>query len=96
VSVKESPPAGAADPLPEERTPADITEEERKRALRRLVRLLQVGGITFLVVVVLGLLPGALEKVSPELAAFTSKAIWVLAPILPIVLLVFAARRLRR
>jgi hypothetical protein len=94
--VKESPPAGQADPLPEERTPADITEEERKRALRRLVRLLQVGGITFLVVVVLGLLPGALAKISPELGALGSKASWVLAPVLPIVLLVFAALRLRR
>ena len=94
--MKESPPSAPVDPLPEERTPADITEEERKRALRRLVRLLQVGGITFLVVVVLGLLPGALEEISPRLGALASKAMWVLAPVLPIVLLVFAARRLRR
>lgn len=94
--MKESPPEGAADPLPEERTPADITEEERRRALRRLVRLLQVGGITFLVVVVLGLLPGVLGEASPELGALASKAIWVLAPVLPVALLVFAVLRLRR
>jgi hypothetical protein len=79
-----------------ERTPGDIDEAERARATRTLVRRLQLGGIVFLAVVSLGLLPAALAAVSPALGRAASGAAWVVAPLLTVALLVFAALRLRR
>jgi hypothetical protein len=79
-----------------ERTPGDIDEAERARATRTLVRRLQLGGIVFLAAVSLGLLPTALAAVSPALARVASGAAWVVAPLLALALLVYAALRLRR
>jgi hypothetical protein len=79
-----------------ERTPADLTEEERARATRALVTRLQVGGIVFLAAVLLGLLPAALSAVSPSLGRSASGAAWVIVPLLAVALLAFAALRLRR
>jgi hypothetical protein len=79
-----------------ERTPGDISDEERARASRKLVARLQVGGIVFLGVVLLGLLPSALSAVSPALGRAASGAAWVIAPLVTVGLLVFAALRLRR
>lgn len=75
---------------------AGLTDEERARAIRTLVRRLQAGGIAFLAVVCLGLLPGVLSTEWPALGRVATFAIWVVAPALPIALLVFAALRLRR
>jgi hypothetical protein len=79
-----------------ERTPDDLSEEERARAARKLVARLQVGGIVFLGVVALGLLPAALAAVSPPLGRAATAAAWVIAPLVTVGLLVFAALRLRR
>ena len=80
-----------------ERDPADtLTPEERARAIRRLVRRLQAGGIAFLAVVCLGLLPAVLSAEWPALGRVATFAVWVVAPAIPIGLLVFAAFRLPR
>lgn len=74
----------------------DLTEEERARAKRTLVHRLQLGGIVFLAVVILGLAPAALSKVAPDLARVVAIAAWLVAPVLGGGLLVFALLRLRR
>ena len=58
-------------------------------------RLLQLGGLVFLVVVSLGLLPRALRDAHPEAARLASVAAWVVAPALGIGLLLLSALRLR-
>jgi hypothetical protein len=84
-------------PAREGRDPAEeLSEAERGRALRKLSRLLQAGGMVFLAVVSLGLLPAVLSTVWPALGRAATFAIWVVAPTIPIGLLVFAALRLRR
>jgi hypothetical protein len=75
---------------------AGLTEAERARAVRTLVHRLQAGGIAFLAVVCLGLLPAVLSTEWPALGHAATFAIWVVAPAIPIGLLVFAASRLRR
>lgn len=87
-----------AHPAPEHdpRDPGGFGEEERARALRALSRRLQVGGGAFLVIVSLGLLPTVLSSVSPALGRAAAVAAWVVAPIVAVSLLVFAALRLRR
>jgi hypothetical protein len=52
--------------------------------------------MVFLAVVSLGLLPAVLSTVWPALGRAATFAIWVVAPTIPIGLLVFAALRLRR
>ncbi len=78
-----------------EREP-ELSDEERARIVRRLSRLLQAGGIAFLAVVSLGLLPRILSPAWPSLGRAISVAAWVLAPAIGIALLVFAVRGLRR
>lgn len=75
---------------------AGLSEAERRRAVRALVRRLQVGGIAFVAVVCLGLLPAVLGAERPGLGRAATIAVWVVAPAIPIALLVFAALRLRR
>ena len=86
-------------PRPPDRDPRDpsgFDEKERARARGILSRRLQAGGIVFLVVVSLGLLPRVLGAVSPALGRAAGAAVWVVAPLLVVGLLVFAALRLRR
>ncbi len=73
-----------------------LTPEERTRAKRRLLHRLQAGGIVFLAVVVLGLLPAAIAKVAPELGRSAAVVVWFVAPVLGAALVVFALLRLRR
>jgi hypothetical protein len=70
--------------------------EERARRLRRLSAFLQAGGITFLAVVSLGLLPTILAASYPGAGEKVAVAVWILAPAVPIALLVVAAFRLPR
>ena len=58
-------------------------------------RLLQLGGLVFLAVVSLGLLPRALRDSHPEAARAISVAAWFVAPALGIGLLLLSALRLR-
>ncbi len=74
----------------------DLTDEERARASARLVHRLLVGGIAFLAVVVLGMLPALLSKESPALGRTAALGIWIVAPAIPLGLLVVAGMRLRR
>jgi hypothetical protein len=81
-----------------EREAAESPEQaaERARRLRRLSRFLQAGGIVFLAVVSLGLLPTILSASYPAAGAKAAVAVWILAPAVPIGLLVVAAFRLPR
>ncbi len=81
-----------------EREPAPTEEDERARArrLRWFSRFAQAGGIAFLAVVSLGLLPTIISASYPALGAKVAVAVWVLAPAVPIALLVVAAFRLPR
>ncbi len=81
---------------PERDPVAELTDEERTRATRRLVHRLLWGGIAFLAVVVMGGLPALLSKESPALGHAASIAAWFLAPAIGVALLVFAVVRLRR
>ncbi len=81
---------------PERDPAAGLTEEERARATRRLVHRLLVGGIAFLAVVVLGMLPALLSPRWPALGRAAAVAAWFLAPAIGVALLVFAVVRPRR
>ncbi|HEX9401440.1 MAG TPA: hypothetical protein VF912_15125 [Anaeromyxobacter sp.] len=78
--------------------PVLTEEEERARVLRlrRFWGYVQAGGIVFLAVVALGLLPTIISASYPALGAKVAVAVWVLAPAVPIALLVVAAFRIRR
>jgi len=75
---------------------AGLTDAERARAVRKLVRRLQAGGIAFLAVVCLGFLPAVLGAEWPAIGRIATFAVWIVAPAIPIGLLVFAAFRLPR
>ena len=83
----------AREPGPDESPEAAA---ERARRLRRVSRFLQAGGIAFLAVVSLGLLPTILSATFPAAGAKAAVAVWILAPAIPIALLVVAAIRLPR
>ncbi len=83
----------AREPAPEE---SPEVAEERARRLRRVSRFLQAGGIAFLAVVSLGLLPTILASAYPAAGEQVAIAVWILAPAIPIALLVVAAFRLPR
>ncbi len=84
---------GAVRPDPR---PPELDEEERRRVRRKLVAALQAGGIVFLAVAALGLVPRWLADSHPALAHAAAVAAWILAPLLGLALLVVAALRLRR
>jgi hypothetical protein len=90
AAPRHDPPGSGRDPLDE------VPEAEREARLRRLSRLLQAGGAVFLGVVALGLLPAVLAQAWPALGRPASIAVWVVAPLVTLALLVFAAFRLRR
>jgi hypothetical protein len=79
------------DPLP----PED-DDRERERRMRRVWTLVQAGGMVFLVVAMLGLVPAILGARFPALASRATVAVLVLAPAIAVTLLVVAALRLRR
>lgn len=76
--------------------PPGLDDADARRALRRIVRFLQLGGVAFLLVVSLGLAPRILAGPFPALGRIASVAAWILAPALTLGLLLFAALRLRR
>lgn len=81
-----------------EREPEETPEleAERARLRRRFSRWAQAGGLVFLGVVSLGLLPAILGSVHPAAGAQAALAVWIIAPAVPILLLVVAALRLPR
>lgn len=85
------------DPERDARDPwAELTDEERARAKRTLLHRLQAGGLVFLAVAVLGLVPAALSETWPSLGRAATLAVLILAPAIPVGLFVFALLRLRR
>lgn len=74
----------------------DEQDPDRPRRLRRLGMLLQAGGIVFLAVAALGLIPTIVSSSYPALGARLAVLVWIVAPAIPIALLVVAAFRLRR
>ncbi len=90
----EAPERGA--PGSPERPESPEEAAERVRRLRRFSTWAQAGGIVFLAVVSLGLLPTVIGAAFPALGPKAALAAYVLAPAIPIALLVVAAIRLRR
>ncbi len=78
-----------------DRGPVSRDEAERTR-LRRISTALQSGGIAFLAVTSLGLLPTILSSSFPGLGPKAAVVVWIVAPAIPIALLVVAVFRLRR
>ena len=74
----------------------DPDDEERRRRLARMLRWLQAGGIAFLAVIALGMLPRILDALSPGLGEAAVVPATLAAIAVPIVLLVVAALRLGR
>jgi hypothetical protein len=74
----------------------DADDPERAARARRIARALQAGGIVFLAVVSIGLLPTILSASFPALGPRFSVIALIVAPALPIALLVVAAFRIRR
>ena len=84
-------------PAPEGNEPSSPElDAERARRARRFAAYAQAGGIAFLAVVALGLLPTILAASYPAAGEKAAIAIWVAAPAIPIALLVVAAFRLPR
>ena len=82
---------------PEERAPdPEALDRERKRRLRRFLLWAQAGGLVFLAVATLGLLPRIIASALPAAGPTVAVAVWVIAPALSIALLVVAAFRMRR
>jgi hypothetical protein len=97
VSADPSSRPGRTDPGREpELERLDEEDPERARRLRRIGGLLQAGGIVFLAVTALGLIPSIVGASFPALGARLSVLVWIVAPAIPIALLVVAAVRLRR
>ena len=87
-------------PAPDDRGTGDPDspelEAERARRRRRFFAWAQAGGIAFLAVVSLGLLPTILAAVYPAAGERAAIAVWIAAPAISIALLVVAAFRLPR
>ncbi len=81
---------------PAEEPDSPALDAERARRARRFSAWVQAGGIAFLAVVSLGLLPTILAASYPAAGEKAAVAIWVLAPAVPIALLIVAAFRLPR
>lgn len=71
-------------------------EAERARRARRFSSFAQAGGLAFLAVVSLGLLPTILSASYPAAGEQAAVLVWVVAPAVPIALLVVAALRFPR
>ncbi len=71
-------------------------EAERARRARRFAAYAQAGGLTFLAVVSLGLLPAILSASYPAAGERAAVLVWIVTPAIPIGLLVVAALRLPR
>ncbi len=83
-------------PTSPERQPAEPDEAEQARRVRRYSAYAQAGGAAFLAVVSLGLLPTIIASSFPALGAKAAVVVWVLAPAIPIALLIVAAFRFPR
>ena len=79
-----------------EREPPGLDDPAQARRLARLSRWLQAGGLTFLAVIALGMLPRILSSAFPGLGDAAAVPVMLLAIAVPIVLLVVAALRLPR
>jgi hypothetical protein len=71
-------------------------DAERVRRARRFGAYAQAGGLAFLAVVSLGLLPTILAASYPAAGAQAAVLVWIVTPAIPITLLVVAALRLPR
>jgi hypothetical protein len=79
-----------------DREPPGLDDPARARRLARLSRWLQAGGITFLAVISLGMLPRILASAFPGLGDAVAVPVMLVAIAVPILLLVVAAFRLPR
>jgi hypothetical protein len=71
-------------------------EAERARRARRFWAYAQAGGMAFLAVVALGLLPTILSASYPGAGERAAILVWIVTPAIPIGLLVVAALRFPR
>ncbi len=88
--------APGRDPVDPELEDSPELEAERARRARRFWAYAQAGGIAFLAVVSLGLLPAVLSESYPAAGEQAALLVWIVAPAIPIGLLVVAALRLPR
>jgi hypothetical protein len=78
------------------REPPGLDDPAQARRLARLSRWLQAGGIAFLAVISLGMLPRILGSLFPGLGDAAAIPLLLVSIAVPIVLLVVAALRLPR
>jgi hypothetical protein len=71
-------------------------EAERARRARRFAAYAQAGGLVFLAVASLGLLPTILAASYPAAGERAAILVWIVTPAIPIALLVVAAFRFPR
>jgi hypothetical protein len=87
---------------PPDREPAPPLEDspeleaERARRARRFWSYAQAGGLAFLAVASLGLLPTILAASYPAAGERAAVLVWIVTPAIPIALLVVAALRFPR
>lgn len=67
-----------------------------RASLGKVVGWLQAGGLVLVAVLLLGVLPGLLARISPEAGRIVAAGRWIAAPVLVVCLLVIAVLRLRR
>ena len=67
-----------------------------RASLRRAGGWLQAGGLVLVAVLLLGVLPALLARISPEAARLVAAGRWVAAPVLVVGLLAIAVARFRR
>jgi hypothetical protein len=84
------------DPVDPQLEDSPELEAERARRARRFWAYAQAGGIAFLAVVSLGLLPAILSASYPAAGERAAVLVWIVTPAIPITLLVVAALRLPR
>ncbi len=89
-------PAPPERPVLESEPDSPELDAERTRRARRFAAYAQAGGLVFLAVVSLGLLPAILSASYPAAGEKAAVLVWILTPAIPIALLVVAALRLPR
>jgi cytochrome bd-type quinol oxidase subunit 2 len=85
-----------SDPVRGDQRPPELDEEERARRAARFLAWAQAGGLVFLAVIAMGMLPRVLSEVFPGLGEIAAVPVMLVAIAVPIFLLMVAAFKLPR
>jgi hypothetical protein len=85
-----------SEPEREDPPPPDLVDEERVRRVARWSAWAQAGGLVFLAVVAMGLLPQALSAAFPGVGDIAAVPLMMVAIAVPIFLLMVAAFKIPR